>query len=195
MLGGELLQFGRAEIVSPGIWRLSRLLRGRAGTDAATIHAAGEPFVLIDDPALLTLPEALAGWAESGTARLQWMPRGGTALSEIPVPAAGRALRPLAPVQGRVRVEGSGAVTVTWVRRSRVDAGWRDYVEQPLGESREAWRVTLSPAVPGIGPWNLGSSTLIVAAGELASVPPGAALDIRQVGDFALSPPLFIPLT
>src|SRR3546814_8451333 len=33
MVGGELLQFGEAEIVGAGKWRLSRLLRGRAGTD------------------------------------------------------------------------------------------------------------------------------------------------------------------
>lgn len=195
MVGGELLQFGRAEIVSPGVWRLSRLLRGRAGTDAATIHAAGEPFVLLDDPAALMLPEALAGWAESGAAALQWVPRGGTMPTEIAVPAAGRALRPLAPVYGRVGPDGAGGVIATWIRRSRIDAGWRDQVDLPFGESREAWRATLTPTVPGIGPWDLASPTLAIAAGELAALPPGAALDIRQVGDFALSPPLFIPLT
>lgn len=195
MLGGELLQFGRAEIVSPGVWHLSRLLRGRAGTDAATIHAAGEPFVLLDDPAALMLPETLAGWTESGAAALQWAPRGATTLTEIAVPAAGRALRPLAPVQGRVRPDGAGGVIATWIRRSRIDAGWRDHVDQPLGESREAWRVTLVPAVPDIGPWDLSSPTLAIAAAELAALLPGSALEIRQVGDFALSPPLSIPLT
>ena len=51
MVGGELIQFGRAEAAGPGEWRLSRLLRGRAGTDARTAHAAGTPFVLLDDAA------------------------------------------------------------------------------------------------------------------------------------------------
>ncbi|BBB13495.1 phage tail protein [Sphingopyxis sp. FD7] len=195
MLGGELLQFGRAEIVAPGVWRLSRLLRGRAGTDAATIHAAGEPFVLLDDPAALMLPEMLADWAESGGAMVQWASRGGAALNEVAVPAAGRALRPLAPVHGRVSPDGAGGAIVRWVRRSRVDNGWRDHVELPLGESREAWRAALAPPAPGIGPWTLASPLLAITADELAAVPPGTAIEVRQVGDFDQSPPLFIPLT
>ena len=194
MLGGELLQFGRAEAVAPGVWRLSRLLRGRAGTDDAMVHAAGEAFGVLDDPASLLLPETLAGWAESGGAMLQWAPRGGTALTEIAVPAAGRALRPLAPVHGCLRPDGAGGAVATWMRRSRVDAGWRDHVDVPTGESREIWHVSLAPPVPGVGPWELFSPTLAIAAGDLAAVPPGTRLEVRQTGDFALSPSLFIPL-
>src|SRR5690606_30311514 len=82
MVGGELLQFGEAEIAGPGVWRLSRLLRGRAGTASATIHPAGEPFVLLDDPALLMLTGDLAAMTAGGGARLQWAPRNGTALTE-----------------------------------------------------------------------------------------------------------------
>ncbi|ABF53701.1 hypothetical protein Sala_1990 [Sphingopyxis alaskensis RB2256] len=195
MLGSELLQFGRAEVVAPGLWRLSHLLRGRAGTRDAMIHDAGEAFVLLDDSAALLLPETLSGWTESGEAVLQWIARGGTAMSEVAVPMAGRALRPLAPVHGRLSPDGAGGATAGWVRRSRVDTGWRDQVDLPVGENREAWRVALAPPVPGIGPWELSSPVLAIAAGELATVPPGTALEVRQVGDFALSPPLFIPLT
>ena len=82
-----------------------------------------------------------------------------------------------------------------WVRRSRVDNGWRDHVELPLGESREAWRAALAPPAPGIGPWTLASPLLAITADELAAVPPGTAIEVRQVGDFDQSPPLFIPLT
>ena len=195
MLGGELLQFGDVEIVTPGVWRLSRLLRGRAGTVDATIHAAGEPFVVLDDPALLMLPETFAGWAESGSAMLQWAPRGGTDLIEIPLPQPGRALRPLAPVHGRVRGDGAGGAMISWVRRSRVDAGWRDHVDQPVGESREAWRVALVPPVPGIGPWEVALPILTMASAEFAAVPAGSTLEVRQLGDFSHSLPLFIPLT
>lgn len=195
MVDGELLQFGVADVVGSGRWRLTRLLRGRAGTEREMTHSAGASFVLIDDPALLILPEALAGSAESGGAMIEWAPRGGTTLTRIGVPAAGRALRPLAPTHGLIRADGVGGVTIGWVRRSRVDTGWRDHVDQPLGEGHEAWRIALSPAVPGIGPWESASPTLHVGAADLAMMPPGCTIEIRQAGDFALSPPLSLPLT
>jgi hypothetical protein len=152
MVGGELIQFGVAEALGDGEWRLSRLLRGRAGTETAAAHPAATPFVLLDDPALLLLPDALAGWAEGGAAVLQWAARGGT------------------------------------------DPGWRDGVDLPLGEGREAWRVVAVPAVPGLGPWESPAPSLHLTAAEVAALLPGASLEIRQVGDFALSPPLVLPL-
>ena len=195
MVGGELLQFGTADIVAPGIWRLSRLLRGRAGTATGAPHMAGTAFVLLDDPALLMLPETVAGWAEAGAAVLQWAPRGGTELTDVAVPGPGRALRPLAPVHGQVRPDGAGGVAVGWIRRSRVDTGWRDHVDLPMGESREAWRIAIAPPVAGIGPWERASPTLDISAAERAELPPGCVIEIRQAGDFALSPPLSLPLT
>ncbi len=194
MIGGETMQYGSAELQEGGVWRLSRLLRGRAGTESLTGHAAGAPFVLLDDPALLMLPDELATWTEGGAAVLQWTPRGGTAMTDVVVPGGARALLPLTPVHGRVRPDGAGGIEVGWKRRSRVDTGWRDAVDQPLGESREAWRVILIPAVAGVGPWELGSPLLHLDAAMLAAMPPGTMAEIRQVGDFALSAPLSIAL-
>lgn len=195
MVGRELLQFGIAEALGAGRWRLSRLLRGRAGTADEMVHGAGEPFVLLDDPALLTLSEALAGWTEGGGAVLQWIPRGGTMLTEVAIPASGRALRPLAPVHGRVRPDGAGGLTVRWTRRSRIDAGWRDHVDQPSGESRELWHIAVMPPVPGAGPWERSAPGLDISAATLAALPSGCAIEIREMGDFARSPPLVLPLT
>jgi len=84
---------------------------------------------------------------------------------------------------------------ISWVRRSRVDTGWRDHIDLPLGESREAWRITLSPPIPGIGPWESATSAWAIDAAELAAVPARHMIEIRQAGDFALSPPLSLPLT
>lgn len=195
MVDGEMLQFGIADVVEPGLWRLSRLLRGRAGTERNMSHSAGASFVLLDDPALLPLPEPLAGLSEAGGATVEWAPRGGTMLSQIAVPSGGRALRPLTPAHGRIRSDSAGGVTIDWVRRSRADTGWRDHVDQPLGESHEAWRIALSPPVPGIGPWESAYPALDIGAADLAALPPGCTIEIRQVGDFALSPPLSLPLT
>ena len=94
---------------------------------------------------------------------------------------------------GRTRAK--GGVTISWVRCSRVDAGWRDHVDQPSGEGRDVWHVSVSPSVPGVGPWERAFPELHVAADELAALPPGCSVEIRQAGDLALSPPLNLPLT
>jgi hypothetical protein len=195
MLGGELLQFATAEPVGADVWRLSRLLRRRAGTGGAMAHSVGAPFVLLDDSAPILLPEALAIAAEGGVARLQWAPRGGTTMTEVAVTATGAALLPLAPIHGRISPYGEGDVFVSWRRRSRVDTGWRDHVDLPIGEDQEAWRITLSPPVPGIVPWERTTPDLHIAAAVMAALPPETMMEIRQVGDFALSPPLSLPLT
>lgn len=98
-------------------------------------------------------------------------------------------------MHGHVRPDGAGGVTIGWTRRSRIDAGWRDHVEQPLGETREMWRVSPMPPVPGVGPWEPALPTLNIGAGELAALEPGHAIEIRQTGDFSQSSPLFLVLT
>ena len=195
MIGAEMIQFGRAEPLAPGLWRLSHLLRGRMGTAVPAAHAAGTAFVLLDDPALLLLPDAMAARAESGGATLQWTPRGGSAVESVAVPAAAAALRPLAPVRGRIRPDGAGGLRIDWVRRSRVDTGWRDQVDVPLGEASESWRIALDSPVAGVGPWQASVPSLDLDAAEVAAIPAGRVLEIRQLGDFALSPPLSLPLS
>src|SRR3546814_18152268 len=75
MIGDGRIQCGAAGQLGPALWRLSRLLRGRAGTAIPAAHGVGAPFVLLDDPALLAVPADIAGWAANGTATLQWASR------------------------------------------------------------------------------------------------------------------------
>ena len=194
MVGDELIQFGAAEALGGGAWRLSRLLRARAGSEPLAAHPAGASFVLLDDAAVMLLPDTLASWADRGTATLQWTARGGSEMAEVAIPAGAAALRPLAPVQGHVRDDGAGGRVVSWTRRSRVDPGWRDDVDLPLGEGREAYRVTIVPAVAGFGPWECATPLFHLSAAERALTALGARLEIRQLGDFALSRPLVLPL-
>src|SRR3546814_2558094 len=82
-------------------------------------HPAGEPFVLLDDPAWLMLPDDLAAMTGAGGTMLQWAPRNGSVLTEIEMAAAGQALRPLSPVHAQIRPDGAGGLTIGWTRRSR----------------------------------------------------------------------------
>ncbi len=71
LVGDELIQFERAEQLSLGLYRLSSLLRGRRGTEwAASTHAAGEAFCLIDIAAVrpLEIPASAAGVPLTATA-------------------------------------------------------------------------------------------------------------------------------
>ncbi|MEQ1548923.1 MAG: phage tail protein, partial [Chakrabartia sp.] len=57
MLGDELIQFRSAQLIAPGRYRLSGLLRGRRATEAAiSSHRVGERFILLERDTLLTLP-------------------------------------------------------------------------------------------------------------------------------------------
>ncbi|MBN8839788.1 MAG: hypothetical protein J0I25_06260, partial [Sphingomonadales bacterium] len=61
LVGDELLQFGVAEQLAARRWRLRDLWRGRRGT-AATAHAAGDRFVLIEAESALVVSLAASPW-------------------------------------------------------------------------------------------------------------------------------------
>ncbi len=141
MIGDEIVQFGRARRTAPARWRLSRLWRGRRGTGWATgTHGAGEGFVLLD-PATLRLlgdPAVLVGRPVRAMAS-------GIApddIAEAVVVPHGRALVPPPPVHGRIERR-EALLRVHWVRCARGVVQWRDAIDVPLGEEREAYRVTI----------------------------------------------------
>jgi hypothetical protein len=68
MVGKELIQFGQADPIGPGQFRLSRLRRGLRGTDVAVAdHDPDEQFLLIEADALkpITLPPWARGYQVS----------------------------------------------------------------------------------------------------------------------------------
>lgn len=139
-IGTEIVQFAQAELIAPMKYRLSNLLRGRRGSIAAA-HSPGTRFVLLDPLRLLAidLPGELLGRA----LRFRAVGAGDAATPAVGLTLGGNALRPLAPVFLRV-VQADGDARFTWRRRSRSGFGWLDGTDAPLGELREAYRVTLS---------------------------------------------------
>ncbi|MHA6645619.1 baseplate multidomain protein megatron [Mesorhizobium sp. A623] len=144
----EVVQFERAEEVSPQLWRLSGLLRGQLGTnDAMEMGApAGADFVLIDD-ALVS-----AGLLESETGLLlNWrVGPSGSDLSDasfITQAEIGgvRSLLPLSPVHLKAERIGGG-LKLSWIRRGRIDADRWEPIDIPLGEEREEYRIEIAPA-------------------------------------------------
>jgi len=143
LIGDELVQFQNAELIGESTYKLTRLLRGRQGTEwAIGSHSAGDRFVLIT-PALYTTAIAnnLIGRELFYKAVSVGNSLGNT--DEVTFTYTGRNLKPFAPVHVKGSRDGSGNLTISWIRRSRVDGEWRDGVGIPLGEESEAYEVDI----------------------------------------------------
>jgi hypothetical protein len=146
----EIVQAGAAELIAPGRYRLTRLLRGQRGTEAAM----GNPTpvgarVVVLDSALAPLPIAEAdlglpwNWRIGPAARAV-SDASYTALAFMP---AGRGLVPFAPVhvaQPWRTARSPGDLTIRWTRRTRalVADAW-EQVEVPLAEDLESYDVQI----------------------------------------------------
>lgn len=145
LLGDELIQFGRAEPLGGARWRLSRLVRGRRGTEwAAAGHAEGERFVLIEAEALMAYDPPVG--AAGGTVRIMASGVGDAVPAEASAAGVGAALRPPAPTHFEARRQEDGRYALSWIRSSRAGWPWLDGASAPLAEDREAYRLTIAPA-------------------------------------------------
>lgn len=191
LVGGEILQFGLAERIAPGRWALSRLLRGRRGTESRiTDHAAQEPFLLLDPDTLAALSVPTGANSIDVMAKGVGDADGVTAsLSTI-----GAALRPLSPVHLRLAPLPDGGVAVQWTRRSREGWRWLDGIDVPVAEEAELYRIEIvaRPLAESIGA-TLAQPHYHLSAGQLAELratgTTSLTLSVRQVGRFAPSDP------
>ncbi|MCL6699595.1 phage tail protein [Sphingomonas sp. NSE70-1] len=194
MVGDELIQFGRAERLEHGRYRLSRLLRGRRGTEwAGANHRVGERFCLIDSTALaaIDLPSGTAG------AVLRAVAHGIGDVAPLPEAqrmVSGEAIRPPSVCHLRARRDGE-SVRISWVRRSHQGWSWNDGVGVPADPFSEHYLVNI------IGPEGelslesdrpeviLNASALHADAGQPIEI------EIRTVGPMALSRPRGVSIT
>lgn len=192
LIGGELLQYLRAEPLGAGQWRLSGLLRGRGGTETAAAlgHPAQTPVIVLDDSLvpldpLLVPPIASSRIAAIGTGDTD------TVIATLTNPGLSR--RPLCPVHPGIRIEANAARRFYWTRRARGQWRWEDSVEVPVVEEREAYLIGYGPTdAPHIA-WSRDVPWLELTQAEVTALPVahGASnLWVKQVGTFDHSPPL-----
>ena len=188
VLGDELIQFGLAEPLGNRRFRLSRLLRGRRGTEwAASTHIAGELFVLMEADRLA--PVGLT--AGSVGVELSVMASGIGDVEAPPVSILnvdGRALQPPSPVHLRAEIMANGDIAISWVRRSRSGWAWLSGSDAPIGEEAEAYRLVLT----GTGferTVNLATPGYTYTVAQQGEDAWSGALDIRvaQIGAYASS--------
>ncbi len=167
----EIIQFAEADLLETSVYRLSGLLRGQAGTEAAGAvpWPAGTQVVLLDQ-ALVPLASSLSDLGRPYLYRVGRGDRdqGDAMIAEFSATASGAALAPLAPVHLAAVRTGAG-ITLSWIRRSRMDGdGWAP-VEIPLGEASERYRVEILSGAEVVRAVEVTESTLVYpAASELA---------------------------
>lgn len=185
-VGEELIQFGSVAALGDRRFRLSRLLRGRRGTEwAAGGHFTGEPFTLIVRDALATI-EGPAG-AEARVLA--------TGVGDVPDAAAAsrtigaEMLRPPSPVHLSAIESADGDLAISWVRRSRLGWAWMDGSDTPLGEEAERYRLAISG--PGFSRTveTAAPAYIYTAAARAADGAGPLTLHLVQTGSFAASRP------
>ena len=187
----EIVQAGAAELIAPGRYRLTRLLRGQRGTEAAMGNpapAGARVAVLDSELASLPIAEADLGlpwnWRIGPAARAV-SDASYTALTFTP---AGRGLVPFAPVhigQPWRMARSPGDLTIRWTRRSRalVADAW-EQVEVPLAEDLESYDVQILDGAVVKRTLASGTTSVVYNAAQQtadwgAPLGPGQTLAIR----------------
>ena len=187
----EIVQAGVAELLAPGRYRLTRLLRGQRGTEAAIGNPApAGARVVVLDASLAPLPIAEADLG------LPWNWRIGPASRPVSdetyvaqsFTPTGRGLVPFAPVhveQPWRAARNPGDLILRWTRRSRalVADTW-EQVEVPLAEDSESYDIQIiDGALVKRTLTSITTSVLYTAAQQTADwgtpLGPGQTLAIR----------------
>jgi len=187
----EIVQASVAELIAPGRYRLTRMLRGQRGTEAAMANTAvaGARVVVLDD-ALASLPMAEAdlglpwNW-RIGPASRSVSDETYVAASFTPV---GAGLRPFSVAhveQPWRKPRTPGDLTIRWTRRSRALAAdsW-GAVDVPLIEETEAYEVEILDGATVKRVLSAINKTALYTAAQQSAdwgalLGPGDTLDVR----------------
>ncbi len=140
----EVIQFATAIQVSVTQWTLSRLLRGRRGTEHILgTSVSGDAFVMLAAGALGRVPLQTA---TIGASRMyKAVSIGATYASGINATFAGHAgsLVPFSPVAIQGAYNSGGDIVLRWIRRSRLGRTLMSGADIALNEATEAYQVDI----------------------------------------------------
>jgi hypothetical protein len=166
--GWEVLQFGSAELVSTGVYRLSHFLRGQSGTEAAAgaPKSPGRRFVLLDD-AVLPLVSGVDALGRPTTFRVSAAGRdfADEDAVGVTVTSSAEALLPWAPVHLRADWQEED-IAIGWIRRTRSGGDTWDATEVPLAEENEAYLLQIMKDGVAVRQIRTGASGHLYTAAE-----------------------------
>lgn len=142
----ELLQFRDATLVAPGVYELSRFLRGLGGTEASIADPTPTGATLV-----MLGPRLIGFEPGDGGIGLERHYRIGPAAADLGSDSyahavwtyAGAALKPHSPARVRAQRLETGDVRIDWIRRARRDSDVWPTGETPLFEERERYRLRI----------------------------------------------------
>ncbi len=142
----EICQLREAALIGRNRYRATGFLRGQRGTDA---YAAGQiavgARVVVLDAGVLRLPVPRTTRDRRETYRCVPANRSVSHPSAVEIEARSgwAGLRPFAPAHVTARRASDGSIEIRWVRRTRLGGDDWGPGEVPLGETREAYRLTI----------------------------------------------------
>jgi len=139
--GGEVIQFATATLVGPGQYTLSNLLRGRLGTEANTTHGANEVFVLLRTTTLGRSEFGPADWYYSRLFKPVSVLTNEVDTTAQAFTNNGVGKMPKSPVHVAGVRDGSNNLSLSWVRRTRLQVPGLGLGPVPLGELTEAYSI------------------------------------------------------
>ncbi len=142
----EVIQFADATLVAPDTYDLGLRLRGQAGSDAVTPDdwPVGSLFVMLDGtPAQIALDAAARDVERHYRYGPAARPIDDPAYRHVVAAFKGNGLRPYGVCHLRAVAGSDGGVTVSWIRRTRVDGDSWSGVEVPMGEESESYLVVV----------------------------------------------------
>lgn len=141
--GWEIIQFQTATLVDTGIYDLSVLIRARYGTENFTSHIAYEKFILLDTGTMGLVDSSTSAIGSTRIFKGVSIGQNIAEAESFECINNGRILTPYSVVHLAYADESSGDIVITWIRRSRYDAEWRDYVGVPLNEDSEIYEIDI----------------------------------------------------
>lgn len=144
-VGGEVIGFAVATLVSYRTYQISTLLRGLRNTeDQMTGHGANERFMLLNDVGVVSVPYSLG---KIGITRyFKYVPGGQTIADASPSFTAAyqaKNLECFSPTDCIVIRDDYGNAVVTWKRRTRILSRLFTLGAIPLGERTESYEIDI----------------------------------------------------
>ena len=170
LIGDEIVQFARADAIGARRFRLSTLLRGRRGSEAAmSLHISGERFVLLDSDRLFTVALPLEAIGSTQLIKAVSPGEDSAVSTAIAVTPHGATLRPLSPVSMTITATLARAWSIGWIRRSRGGFAWLDNIDAPLAEDTETYRVAVMLDGIAVRQVEVGEPHWVYAAEDFAA--------------------------
>ena len=140
----EVFQFVQADLVAPKTYDLRLRLRGQAGSDGVMpqVWPVGSYFLLMDSAVpQIDLASAARGLARNYRVGQAALGYGDTQVVRANKAFSGIGLRPYSVAHLRAVGGTGGPISLTWVRRSRVEGDSWFGMDVPLGEEEELYQV------------------------------------------------------